>query len=462
VKAEYAKGGPVSRLTFAVSPKKHQMEPLNTDDITVQNRIKILIVDDREDNLMSIESILENEAYHIVKANSGKAALKILLHQHDFTLILMDVQMPDMNGFETASLIYQREKLNHIPIIFITAHNYNDEHVFEGYKVGAIDYIYKPINPELLRFKVGVFAEMYQKNHQLILQERKLKEMNAKLEREIEERRISEEKVKQLNYQLLENNKNLKLTIEELDRFAYVASHDLQEPLRKILVFSDKLLTHQNNDISDEMRRYMDKIVRSSQRMQKLINDLLDFSRKECALPQFEEIDLNDLMAEVLSDMEVEIEKREAVIRMEELPVLWANPSQMRQLFQNLISNGIKFQRKGIKPVVSIYCDHTKMSLLDDLKTQCCIVIEDNGIGFDEKYAEEIFVVFKRLHSYHEFEGSGVGLSICKKIVDAHNGRISAIGKPGEGARFFLELPLQQHALNASRPKTNELSLEEG
>ena len=438
------------------------MKPLNTDDITVQNRIKILIVDDREDNLMSIESILENEAYQIVKATSGKAALKILLHQHDFTLILMDVQMPDMNGFETASLIYQREKLNHIPIIFITAHNYNDEHVFEGYKVGAIDYIYKPINPELLRFKVGVFAEMYQKNHQLILQERKLKEMNAKLEREIEERRISEEKVKQLNYQLLENNKNLKLTIEELDRFAYVASHDLQEPLRKILVFSDKLLMHQKEGISEDMQRYMYKIVQSSQRMQKLINDLLIFSRKDSEIAHFEEINLNELLTEVLCDMEVEIEKKEAVIRLEPLPTLWANSSQMRQLFQNLISNGIKFHRAGSKPVVSIYCDGAKTSLLDDPKTKCCIVIEDNGIGFDEKYAEEIFVVFKRLHSYHEYEGSGVGLSICKKIIDAHNGRISAIGKPQEGARFFLELPLQQTAFTTKASKTNELYLEEG
>ena len=436
------------------------MEPLNTDETTIHNRIKILIVDDREDNLMSIESILENGAYDIVKASSGKAALKILLNQHDFTLILMDVQMPDMNGFETASLIYQREKLNHIPIIFITAHNYNDEHVFEGNKVGAIDYIYKPINPELLRFKVGVFAEMYQKNHQLLLQERKLKDVNAKLEREIEERRISEEKVKQLNYQLLENNKSLQHTIEELDRFAYVASHDLQEPLRKILVFSDKLLSYQKESVPEEMQRYMDKIMKASQRMQKLINDLLIFSRKDSSSTYFEEVDMNELVAEVLSDMEVEIEKREAVITLDVLPALWANPSQMRQLFQNLISNGIKFHKKGSKPVVSIYCEHTRPSLLDDPKTQCCIVIEDNGIGFDEKYAEEIFVVFKRLHSYHEFEGSGVGLSICKKIIDAHNGKISATGKLNEGAHFFLELPLQQPGVNVSKPKTNELSLE--
>ena len=438
------------------------MESMQMEDAAINSRIKILIVDDREDNLLSIETILENEAYEIVKATSGKAALKILLHQHDFTLILMDVQMPDMNGFETASLIYQREKLKHIPIIFITAHNYNDEHVFEGYKVGAIDYIYKPINPELLRFKVGVFAEMYQKNHQLLLQERKLKEMNAKLEKEIEERRMSEEKVRQLNYQLLDNNKNLKATIEELDRFAYVASHDLQEPLRKILVFSDKLLSIQHLQVTDEMRLYTDKIVKASQRMQKLINDLLIFSRKEDRNSCFEEVDLNTLVTDVLSDMEIEIERRGAKINVGVLPTLWANPSQMRQLFQNLISNGIKFQKAGDTPVVSIYGDNNSASILDGPQTKCCIIIEDNGIGFDEKYADDIFVVFKRLHSYHEYEGSGVGLSICKKIIEAHNGKISANGNPMKGAKFCLELPLQQPVVSRNVQKTNEFTLEQG
>ena len=413
------------------------------EDLTIQKPIKILVVDDREDNLLSIETILENNNYQIVKALSGKAALKILLTQHDFTLILMDVQMPDMNGFETANLIYQREKLKHIPIIFITAHNYNDEHVFEGYKVGAIDYIYKPINAELLRFKVGVFAEMYQKNHQLLLHERKLKQANASLEKEIEERKISEEKVRLLNQQLLENNANLKATIEELDRFAYVASHDLQEPLRKILVFSDKLL--QTEEVPDEMVRYLDKIVKASERMQKLINDLLIFSRPVDGFESFVEVDLNTLLVDVLSDMEVEIEKCGAQVRVDVLPTVWAIPSQMRQLFQNLISNGIKFHKENIRPVVSIYNDIRQGSLLEQFDlTHHRIVVEDNGIGFDNKYSDEIFVVFKRLHSYHEYEGTGVGLSICKKIIDRHGGKISAQSKPNEGARFQIELPVQR------------------
>jgi CheY-like chemotaxis protein len=162
------------------------------NDKNYKSDVKILAVDDRDDNLLSIETILEKGGYNIIKANSGRAALKILLHQHDFSLILMDVQMPDMNGFETASLIYQRERLKHIPIIFITAHNQGEEKMYEGYKLGGVDFIYKPINPELLRFKVSVFAELYKKNHQLMMQEKKLTTVNADLEKQIEERKINE------------------------------------------------------------------------------------------------------------------------------------------------------------------------------------------------------------------------------------------------------------------------------
>src|SRR6187401_2793507 len=135
---------------------------------------KILLVDDREDNLMAIESILAPDGYTFVKANSGREALKVLLAEYDFAMILMDVKMPNLNGFETASLIYEREKLKHIPIIFITAHSYGDENIFKGYRTGAVDYIYKPINPELLRAKVAVFIDLYKKNHRLFLQEQKL------------------------------------------------------------------------------------------------------------------------------------------------------------------------------------------------------------------------------------------------------------------------------------------------
>src|ERR1700761_1287986 len=166
---------------------------------------KILIVDDREDNLLSMESLLEPDGFRVIKANSGRQVLKILLTDFDFALILMDVQMPNLNGFETASLIYERERLRHIPIIFITAHSFGEENLFKGYSTGAVDYIYKPVNPGLLKAKVGVFVDLYRKNQRLFAQEQKLIAINKNLEREVAERKASEDKVIELNRQLLEN-----------------------------------------------------------------------------------------------------------------------------------------------------------------------------------------------------------------------------------------------------------------
>ena len=421
------------------------MEAIKKDDIGDRTPVKILVVDDREDNLFSIETILEQENYNIVKANSGRAALKILLQQHDFTLILMDVQMPDMNGFETASLIYERDRLRHIPIIFITAHNQGEEKMYEGYKMGGVDFIYKPINPELLRYKVSVFVELYQKTHQLLAHETKLLSANRRLENEIEERRLSEEKIRLLNEQLIENNHQLKATIEELDRFAYVASHDLQEPLRKILVFSDKIQTKYRDSIDDELYRNLEKIVRASGRMQSLINDLLRFSRQTSGHEDFAQLHLNELLHDVMTDMEIDIEKTGAQIRLDPLPRVWGIPSQMRQLFQNLISNAIKFRKPDTVPVIHIYSDSGHIDYHR-------VVIQDNGIGFDVRYADEIFTVFKRLHSYHEFEGSGVGLSICKKIIERHNGIITAESKLGNGSRFIVDFPFSDSRKLAGTP----------
>src|SRR5215467_10939330 len=235
---------------------------------------KILLVDDREDNLLSMETLLEGNDYRIVKANSGRQVLKILLSDLDFALILMDVQMPNLNGFETASLIYERERLRHIPIIFITANNYGEENLFKGYRAGAVDYIYKPVNPDLLRAKVGVFVELYRKNQRLMAQEQKLVAINRNLEMEINERKASEEKVTELNKQLLENIARLEAANKDLDLFAFMASHDLQAPLRKVRMFSDRLLAGPEESLSKEGRLYLSRIREVSGRMQNLINDI--------------------------------------------------------------------------------------------------------------------------------------------------------------------------------------------
>src|SRR5690349_19033576 len=283
---------------------------------------KILLVDDREDNLLSIETILESDGYHFVKANSGRQALKILLTEFDFALILMDVKMPNLNGFETAALIYEREKLKHIPIIFITANSYGDENVFKGYRTGAVDYIYKPINPELLRAKVSVFIDLYKKNHRLLAQERKLVAINTSLELEINERKISEQKVKDLNKQLLENIARLESANKELDRFAFMASHDLQEPLRKMLMFSDRLTAKFKDILDDDARNYIAKIQNAGKRMKALVEDILTFSKLSMEKDSFVYSDLNQLLKEVLTDMEESVKERQAEIIIDDLPGL--------------------------------------------------------------------------------------------------------------------------------------------
>ncbi len=421
--------------------------------------IKILVVDDREDNLFSIEAIMEKDNYTIIKANSGRAALKILLNEHDFSLILMDVQMPDLNGFETATIIYEREKLRSIPIIFITAFSNDEDHMFRGYRMGGVDYIYKPINPELLRAKVGVFVELYRKNLQLQQQEQKLLAANQSLQKEIDERKLSEEQVHLLNRQLIENNAHLRQMNEELDQFAYMASHDLQEPLRKIQMFSEKIMVKKQHD--EESEKYFSRIISASRRMQSLINNLLDFSRHSVSSTDFKKTDLGQLIRDITHEMEVDIEKTKAKIIYGKLPVIAAVPGLMHQLFHNLLSNAIKFRKKNVPPIIQINAERMKPDEMGDHILPKAtpfykITVKDNGIGFDSKHNDEIFKVFKRLHSYHEYEGTGVGLSICKKIIEKHGGFIRAESLPDQGSCFIIGLPEKQ--FNVNRQPSQEAS----
>lgn len=407
---------------------------------------KIMLVDDREDNLMSMESVLEPDGYRFVKATSGRQVLKHLLTDFDFALILMDVQMPNLNGFETAALIYERERLRHIPIIFITANNYGEENLFKGYRAGAVDYIYKPVNPELLRVKVGVFVDLYRKNQRLIQQEQKLVAINRNLELEVNERKASEEKVTELNKQLLENISRLEAANKDLDLFAFMASHDLQAPLRKIRMFSDRLLASSENSFGKEGKLYLTRIQEVSKRMQDLINDILRFSKISVEKQSFEEVDLKSVIEEVLSEMEGAVREKNARIELDPLPVLPASTVLMGPLFSNLISNALKYSKKGEAPLVRIRYEEgpvqSSANGRDPEVRYGRIYIEDNGIGFDQKYAEQIFDMFRRLHSNAEYEGTGIGLALCKKIVEMHNGFISALGRPGEGAVFIVSLPL--------------------
>jgi light-regulated signal transduction histidine kinase (bacteriophytochrome) len=350
--------------------------------------------------------------------------------------------MPQMNGLETANLIYERDRLKHIPIIFITAHRYGEDLMFKGYKIGGVDYIYKPVDPALLKLKVGVFVELFQKTRALISQEEKLRAANAYLEAEINNRRISEERISSMNKLLQQNNQELMDINQELDRFAFVASHDLQEPLRKIMLFNDLIATSIESGDTSAVQNFLQRINKAAGRMQILINDLLSYSRHSQLTDQFEKANLNDLLSDVISDLEIEIKRTNTTIETSPLPSLEVIPTQIRQLFQNLISNSIKFSVPGIPPRIQIWSElqnhepHPQNGVAPAHK----IVIRDNGMGFDPKFAEDIFVVFKRLHSYHEIEGTGIGLSICKKIVEKHKGTIKAESAPGKGSTFTILL----------------------
>ena len=403
---------------------------------------KVLLVDDRPDNLLSMEAILEPDGYELIKAESGRQALKILLNEFDFALILMDVKMPNLNGFETAELIYEREKLKHIPIVFITANNYGEENMFKGYRTGAVDYIYKPVNPELLRTKVSVFVELYTKNHQLIAQEKKLIAINNSLQNEINERKISEDQIRELNRKLQENIDHLETANKDLDRFAFMSSHDLQEPLRKIRTFTDLLHTKYKNLFDDDAIKYINRIQNAAERMQALIKDILEFSQLSNDNSRFINTDLNVLVKEIIADKEALVQEKKAIINVTTLPSLYVNPGLMRPLFSNLIGNALKYCKKDIDPVINIYaqqdCGEDNGS---GNRKFCRIFIEDNGIGFDQKYAEQIFEMFTRLHGNSQYQGTGIGLALCKQIVEKHQGFISALSKENAGTTFIISFP---------------------
>jgi len=409
-------------------------------------KIKILLVDDKEKNLISMESILWKDGYEIIRALSGKETLKILLKDVDFTLILMDIEMPELNGFETATMIYQREKLRHIPIIFVTAHSYGEENLFKGYKAGAVDYIYKPIQPALLRAKVEVFVELYKKNHQLVDQEQKLKLINRNLEMEVKERISSEEKVVELNKQLLRNIEQLESTNKELDQFAFIASHDLQEPLRKIRTFSNRVITKYKDQLDAEGQMYIEKMQSACERMQNLINDILAFSKISNSKDSRIYSDMNLIVEEVLSDMDLQINEKKAKITINKLPKVPVYPGLIKPLFQNLINNSLKYSKKNTKPIINISGHIESLDVPIGKRhgnKYARILIKDNGVGFEQQYAEQIFTMFKRLHGNAEYAGTGIGLAICKKIVEEHQGYISAKGKINKGATFTISLPAE-------------------
>jgi signal transduction histidine kinase/DNA-binding response OmpR family regulator len=520
----------------------------------------ILIVDDKPENIFSLKSILELNNFEVDTAYSGEEALKKLLKQ-TYALIILDVQMPDMDGFEVAETLAGYTKTRETPIIFLSAVNTDKKFITKGYSSGAVDYITKPVDPDILILKVRTFLKLYQQTHELnemqksLLQEieiRKLAEENlhqtvdelhsvmeslpqiaftAKADGKIdfvnehwfeyseskevfpgshpdydnlskkwksvvttskpfqmevcikklstgefkyhlmkvhpffvngalskwvgtltdihEQKMFSnqlEQKVEERTKELKEINLQLETSNHDLQQFASVASHDLSEPLRKIQTFGQMIKEFFPQEESQAVL-YLNKMIISAERMSKLINDLLNYSRLSTA-DLFEHADLNVIISNILVDLELPIQEKQAVVHVDPIPVLEIIPGLIRQVFQNIISNSLKFAKPDTPAEIFIRSEIIKIpdvtGTSEDEIEYCKISIRDNGIGFNEAYADKIFALFQRLNSRDKYEGTGIGLAIAKKAIEKHHGSIMASGKPGEGAEFIIHLPIKQ------------------
>ena len=392
-------------------------------------KVKILLVDDRPANLFTLEAILEDLGQDLVKASSGKEALRHIL-KDDFAVILLDVKMPDMDGFETAALIREREKSRHTPILFVTAHK-NDEQVFRGYYAGAVDFLYKPINAEVLRSKVSVFVELSRKTELLKQHMAMLKSRNAELEKLFQERQKADDEIRRLNAELeqrvRDRTADLSRANDELRQFAYAASHDLREPLRTIASYTQLLTRRYKNMVDDEGNEFMRYIVDSARRMDLLVSDLLAYSHqlnaKEMALSP---VNSEAVLEGVLLNLAGAIQETGTVVTHDPLPVVMFEFVQLGQVFQNLIGNSIKYH-SGEPPKIHISVEQTDEEWVFSFR--------DNGIGIDPRYHQQIFGIFKRLHG-REYPGTGIGLALCKRITERSGGRIWVESELGQGATF--------------------------
>ena len=279
------------------------------------------------------------------------------------------------------------------------------------------------------------------------------------LEQELVRRQQNEDQLRDYEVKLKAQIRQLEASNEELERFAFVASHDLQEPLRKIQSFSNLITDRYGNLFDADSTMFMGKIANSAARMSKLIKDLLNFSRISNYQEHFKPVSLNDIVRRILDDQELRIKGLNVQVEMGNLPLVPAVASQMDHLFNNLISNALKFTRPGVQPLLRIQAKSVDGSAYEGLMTDelyVQVTVEDNGIGFDEKYRDHIFKVFQRLHGKSVFEGTGIGLAICKRVVLYHNGYITAYSQLNEGSTFVVVLPERQLIQNYDRPTSAE------
>lgn len=381
----------------------------------------VLIVDDNADMRQHIQSLIATK-YATITATNGLDALD-KIDKFKPTLILSDIMMPKIDGIELLKRVKANPETSQLPVILITARAGEDSKI-EGYDIGADDYLVKPFsaNEMLARIKSQIKIHNARKR---ILHAQKV--FTDELEQQVQQR----------TEELVKANK-------ELESYNYIASHDLQEPLRKIQTFIH--LIQKNKKDEEATQVYYDKISSSAQRMSELIQSVLTYSQLAKTGDGHSEVDLNKIVQAIEVDFELLIAEKQAVIKCANLPTIHANGFQINQLFSNLISNSLKFSTE--KPEITINSEIVKgdqvvsPTTLDPDQSFYHITFADNGIGFEQEFSEKIFSLFQRLHGKHEYSGTGIGLSIVKKIIEQHNGYIAAESSPGQGAVFNIWFPV--------------------
>ena len=410
-------------ISAPTKPERERERPAASNEI-----VNVLLVDDQPGKLLAHEAILSELGQRIIKARTGVEALGHLL-RYDFAVILLDVNMPNMDGFETAALIRQRPRFEKTPIIFVTGYNTTDLDRLKGYELGAVDYMFLPVVPQVLKAKVSVFVELARQT-QIIKSQ--AADLGAHNRRQAEQLEV----IQKLNSELKDAN-------GELEAFSYTVSHDLRAPLRCISGYANVLLEDYGARLDEEGRGHLFALDRAAKRMDALTRDLLAYGRVAREAVTLEAVPLRPLLDAVISLNGAGNTPRAAIIIEQELLPVMGHRFLLEQCLSNLINNATKFVATGVIPEVRIRTEARG--------NQVRLWVEDNGIGIDAAYHRKIFNMLERVGDLQLYEGTGIGLAIVHRAVQRMGGACGVESAPGQGSRFWVDLP----SVPASRALAN-------
>lgn len=393
-------------ITVPPSRRLSQHRPAAETETQGRPIANILIVDDDPSKLVALRSILEPLGENVVEARSGTDALRHLLKE-DFAVILLDVRMPIMSGFETAEMIRQRPASELTPIIFVTALDQAETNMGRGYELGAVDFVFSPIVPAILRAKVAVFVELYRSQLEL-------KRYRTQLQGLVQERTTA-----------------LTAINRELEAFGYFVAHDLRAPMLAIDKSAQQLLDA-GEKTGDGAREQLTRMRRTSAQMLGLFEGMQTLFRLTGGDIRRQQLDISRMAREVFAQLQEQDPQRKVEVRVEDGLTASGDAALVRILLTNLINNAWKFTRYQPKPAITVG--------REQVAGETRLFVRDNGVGFDMIYAHKLFGAFQRLHSQSEFAGDGIGLAAAQRIVNRHGGRVWAEGAMGEGATFYFVL----------------------